>query len=403
MRKKRAAGEGTLVFDERRGLWVGKVPSSIDPKRHTVYARTQAEARAKLRRATRDAGRGLVALNENSRLGDYLDAWLGVVAARVQSGALAPSTAAGAERDVRRFLIPKLGRLPLRKLGPGHVEAAFGEMLSGGYAPKTVVHVRGTLSRALSDAVRDGLVERNVARLVEPPRLPRRNPSAFTVEEFARIAAACADDRLGSLFLLDALTGLRRSEALGLRWRDVDLDAGTFQVREGVHHISAAAARVTGRTGLVRSRPKTADSGNRLPLSRQAVGLLREHHRDQAAQRLACPQPWPDIPEETPVFASEVGTALHPSNVSRAWRRVLDRAGVPHLTPDGRARGMHELRRTFATRLRDLGVPLEDVQRLGRWASSKMLLEVYSASGDERLRSAANMAGDAMASPLSHP
>ncbi len=116
----------------------------------------------------------------------------------------------------------------------------------------------------------------------------------------------------------------------------------------------------------------------------------------QAAERLACPQPWLTEPEATHVFASLVGTALHPSNVSRAWRRVLERAEVAHRTPDGRARGMHELRRTFATRLRDRGVPLEDVQRLGRWASSKMLLEVYSASDDGRLRRAAEAVSAAM-------
>lgn len=396
MRKKRAAGEGTLVYDERRRQWVARLSRSVDPGRRAVYGRTQGEVREKLRRAIRDAERGLVALNENSRLGDYLDRWLDVIRSRVEGGSLAPSTGAGVERDVRRFLIPKLGRVPLRKLTPSHVEAMFGAMQAEGYAPKTARHVRGTLSGALSDAVRDQLVERNVARLVQPPRLPNRSPSAFSVEEFRRIVAALREDALGALFLFVAYTGLRRSEALGLRWRDVDLDEGMFQVREGLHHVTAVSARVTGRTGLVRSRPKTDASGNRLPLSSRAVVLLREHHRAQTARRLRCPQPWPDSREETPVFASEVGTPLHPSNVARAWRRVLERACVAHRTPDGRPRGMHELRRTFATRLRDLGLPLEDVQRLGRWASPKMLLEVYSASGPERLRAAAEAAGEAM-------
>jgi integrase len=223
------------------------------------------------------------------------------------------------------------------------------------------------------------------------------DPIAFSVEEFRRIADTSAADRLGSLFMFAALTGLRRSEVLGLRWRDVDLDAGQFQVREGLHHISKAAERVTGRTGLVRARPKSDASGNRLPLSQQAVALLCEHHRAQVAQRLRCPQPWADAPEDTAVFASEVGTPLHPSNVARAWRRLLERAKVPHRTADGRSRGMHELRRTFATRLRDLGVPLEDVQRLGRWSSPVMLLAVYSASGEDRLRRAADAAGEALA------
>jgi len=398
MSKRRASGEGTLSFDEVRGLWVGRVSAKVDPKRRAVYAKTQAAARDKLRRASRDADRGLVPLGERSTVGEYLDQWLDVVRSRVDVGALAPSTAAGVERDVRLVLVPTLGRLPLRKLTPAHVETMFGRLQAAGRSPKTARHVRGTLSRALSDAVRDQLIERNVARLVDSPRLQSRSPSAFTVEEFGRIAAACADDRLGALFLFTAHTGLRRSEVLGLRWRDVDLDAGTFQVREGLHHISKAAERVVGRTGLVRSRPKTDASGNRLPLSRQAVALLQDHHREQAARRLRCPQPWPDAPELTSVFASEVGTPLHPSNVARAWRTVLARAGVPHQTPDGRARGMHELRRTFATRLRDRGIPLEDVQRLGRWSSPTMLPTVYAASGEERLRAAADAAGDALTS-----
>lgn len=167
-------------------------------------------------------------------------------------------------------------------------------------------------------------------------------------------------------------------------------------MREGVHQISRIAERVTGATGLVTSRPKTDASGNELPLSRQAVELLRQHKRRQARERLRCPIAWPNEPEDTHIFASVVGTALHPSNVSRAWWRILERADVTHRTGDGRARGMHELRRTFATRLRDRGVPIEDVRRLGRWASSQMLLEVYSASDDERLRRAAEVVGEAM-------
>jgi integrase len=396
MTKKRAAGEGTLVYDPKRGLWIGRVPRSIDRTRPAVYGKTQREARDKLRRAIRDCERGLVVLNENSRLEDYLDQWIKVVRARVQGGGLAPTTAVGYERVVRRFLRPMLGRVPFRKLSPSHVEAMLGELQQEGYRAATIRHVRATLSRALSDAQRDELVSRNVARLVEPPHLDRRHPSAFTVAEFQRIVSACLPARLGALFRFIAQTGLRRSEALGLRWRDLDLDAATFRVSEGLHHVSRVAEKVTGEVGLVASRPKTEASGDRLPLSRQAVRLLRDHHRAQAAERLACPQSWLDDDQNTHVFATTLGTPLHPSNVARAWRRILDRAEVAHETPDGRARGMHELRRTFATRLRDQGVPLEDVQRLGRWASSKMLLEVYSASDEDRLRRAAEAFEEAM-------
>jgi integrase len=396
MARKRAAGEGTLVYDERRGLWVGRVPRSVNRARPAVYGQTQTEAREKLRRAVRDVERGLVALSENTRLAHYLEQWLDVVRSRVQAGGLAPSTGAGYERVTRRFLCPRLGRVPLRKLTSGQIEALFGELQAEGYAPATIRHVRATLSRALSDAMRDELLYRNVARLVEPPHLDRRHPSAFTVDEFRSIVVACGADRLGALFLITAHCGLRRSEALGLLWRDIDLASGTFAVRQGLHHVSKVSARVTGQTGLVASRPKTDASSDRLPLSRHAVELLREHRRMQAQERLKCPQSWPNEPADTHVFCSGIGTPLHPSNVARAWRRILERADVSHCTSDGRSRGMHELRGTFATRLRDRGVPLEDVQRLGRWASSKMLLELYSASDGDRLRAAAEAVGGAM-------
>jgi len=94
MSKRRAAGEGTLVYDQRRGLWVGRVPRGINRARPAVYGKTQAEARDKLRRTVRDAERGLIVLSENSHLEDYLEQWLEVVRSRVQRGDLAATTAA---------------------------------------------------------------------------------------------------------------------------------------------------------------------------------------------------------------------------------------------------------------------------------------------------------------------
>lgn len=394
--KRRAAGEGTCSYDDRRGLWVAQLPRAVDPKRRKVYGATQREALTKLAEVRADVERGIVVATGTTSLGAWLDEWIARIAARVRAGDLAPTTAAGYERAVRLHLTPKLGRVPLRKLTPGQVQTLLNDLQGDGLAPATVRHVRATLSAALSAAMRDELVVRNVARLVELPKLPRRRPSTFTVDEFHRIAAACDDDPLGPLFLFIARTGLRRSEALGLRWSSVDLDAAEFWVIEGLHHVTAGSARAVGTTGLVTGRPKTDASATSLPLSESTTTLLREHRKAQAAERLACPAEWPDAPKDTHVFASAVGTGLHPSNVSRAWRKLLDRAEVPARTADGRPRGLHELRRTFATRLRDAGVPLEDVQRLGRWATSKMLLEVYAGSDDDRLRRAAEAAGQAM-------
>jgi len=87
---------------------------------------------------------------------------------------------------------------------------------------------------------------------------------------------------------------------------------------------------------------------------------------------------------------------LEPPNLNHAWQKLLEQAEVEYHTDDGRGRGLHELRRTFATRLRDRGVPLEDVQRLGRWSSPQVLLQLYAATDEDRLRAAADEASDAM-------
>ncbi len=170
-RGRRAPDEGMLSFDERRGLWHARLPRSVDPRRRSVYAKTQAEALKKLRQARSDAEKGLrPTLTGMSRLGDYLDEWLKLVAARVQAGSLAASTAVGYEKLVRLYLKPHLGRISIRRLPPGHVEQMFGAMLADSLSPATCKNARTALSKALSDAMRDSLVERNVARLVLPPK-----------------------------------------------------------------------------------------------------------------------------------------------------------------------------------------------------------------------------------------
>ena len=120
--------------------------------------------------------------------------------------------------------------------------------------------------------------------------------------------------------------------------------------------------------------------------------MLRAHRRRQAAQRLAA-SVWLD---EDRVFTSTTGAPIDASNAVRTWRGLLEDAGVSYHTADGRGRGLHELRRSFATALRQAGVSIEEVQRLGRWSSPRVLLESYSGTEDERLRGAVDRLGEAL-------
>lgn len=154
--------------------------------------------------------------------------------------------------------------------------------------------------------------------------------------------------------------------------------------------ITAAAARVVSRTGLVTSDPKTEASSTQIPLADAAVSLLHLQHQHQQAEREAA-HVWRDTGH---VFTTTIGTP--PRTLRRQPRmaapRRRRRRRLPH--PRRQGRGLHELRRSFTTLLRALGAPLEDVQALGRWASPQVLLGHYTATTVDRLRDVANAAAD---------
>ncbi len=145
-----------------------------------------------------------------------------------------------------RYVIPRIGAVELQKLTPAHLSGLYAELLNEGaqaarpLSPTTVRDVHRRLYKALADAVRWGLVERNAADLADPPPAKvvasarRRAMRTWTDSELRAFLEATAEHPLHTLWLVAAMTGLRRSELLGLRWSDVDLHAGTLTVRQTV-------------------------------------------------------------------------------------------------------------------------------------------------------------------------
>lgn len=318
------------------------------------------------------------------RLEQWATTWLKLVGARVKAGQLAAKTAVGYENVVRLHLLPALGHVRVDELKVSHVNGWLTD-LTARRSAGTARHARATLSAMLSAAQDDELVERNVAQLARPPKVTLPEVSTFTPEEMAAITYGCQTARHGRLWLWLAETGTRASEALGLQWDDVDLDDARYRIAAGLHRVSHTAAAHLGITGgLVRAeQTKTERSADATPMSAAAAELLRQQRVAQAADQLAATV-WVDTGA---VWHSTVGTHATYANVMRDWRDMLDDVGVPYRTPDGRGRGMHELRRTWATQMLD-GTPLKIVQRLGRWATPAMLLSRYAGSDEQRLRDA---------------
>jgi integrase len=193
------------------------------------------------------------------------------------------------------------------------------------------------LRRALEQARKDELVIRNVASLVDPPRVRRREVQPLTVEEAALLLDAVREDRLFALYAVALGEGLRRGEALGLRWSDIDLENDTLRV-------SVSLQRSDGELQL--TEPKTARSKRTVPLPGACVEALTEHRQRQKQEEAAAPV-W--LNDWNLVFTTTIGTPLDPQNVLHQFQAVCERVGLPRLR-------FHDLRHTCASLLLAQGV-----------------------------------------------
>jgi integrase len=218
---KRGNGEGS-ISRRKNGGWCAQyvVYTSEGRKRRTLYGKTRKEVAAKLSKALADREVGLVFDAGTLTVGEYLDRWL-LHSAR---GRVRQKTYERYESIVRVHLVPALGRIRLKALTPDHVRGLYREKLDGGLAPRTVLHIHRTLSKALKQATDDGLIPRNAAASVKPPQPRREEIQPLSGDQVWAFLGTVAGDRLEALYVLAITTGLRQGELLALKWEDVDLE-----------------------------------------------------------------------------------------------------------------------------------------------------------------------------------
>jgi integrase len=356
---RRGAGEGSVYQRASDGLWIGTVDLGRGPdgkrRRRAVAARTKREALAKLDDARRLAAGGIVP-DAQATVASLIDSFLDGHHGRQ----LKPATLANYRTIADAYIVPYVGHIKAAKLTPEHLRRWLDALEDAGKSANTRRLARAVLRRSLALAERDGLVARNAAALVDGPRgVPTRLDDALTAEEARKVLQAAEGDRLEALVHVLLTLGLRRGEALALRWDGVDLKAKTIRV-EG------AFTRSRGKA--VYSTPKTSTGARTIPLVGDLPAVLREHRRRQSAERLTAGELWRDGGW---VFTTEIGTPLEPSNAYHWWQRLTERAGV------GRRR-MHAARHTAATLMLDRGVPLELVSAVLGHAGLAITADVYA-------------------------
>ncbi|MBM9467986.1 site-specific integrase [Nakamurella sp. YIM 132084] len=269
-------------------------------------------------------------------------------------------------------LIPGLGKHRLERLQPEHLERLYVRMMRDGKSAATAHQAHQT---ALNEAVRRGHLSRNPATLAKAPRLVDHEIEPFTVDEVQLLLKTALITRNGARWAVALALGLRQGEALGLKWSDVDLEAGTLVVRRarlrprwqygcggtcGRRYGGQCPQRVAECTETAETKSRAGRRSVGLP--DQLVALLRQHREAQDREREVAAQLWTDGDW---LGATPTGAPINSRTDYTEWKRLLAAAGV-------RDARLHDARHTAATVLLILGVPERAVMGIMGWSHSAM-------------------------------
>ncbi|MGO9056951.1 MAG: tyrosine-type recombinase/integrase [Candidatus Binataceae bacterium] len=320
-----------------------------------MYGATAQEVQDQLLKARADKVAGLPVVVERQTVAQFLADWL----ENSVKPSVRPLTHEQYRQHVKLYLAPLLGHQRLAKLAPQHVRQFLNRKLQDGLSPRTVQLSLVILRRALGQAVKDGLVGRNVATLVDPPRWRRPEIMPWEPSEATRFLEAITGERLETAYLVALSLGLRRGEVLGLRWQDVDLAEKSIT-------ICQALARVGGRLRFI--EPKSLQSRRTIPLHDGLVAALRAHRRRQLEQRLSAGSQWVD---SGLLFTTGKGTPLEPRALNEDFDRIVAKVNLRRVR-------LHDLRHACASFLLAQGVHPRVVMEFLGHSQISLTMNTYS-------------------------
>jgi integrase len=361
---------------------IGRKPDGSRQQKTYTYE-TLTKAKAERANIIAEKAKGTFVAPTNLTLDAHLTAWL---AGKRKLRAGTARTYTDALKTVRE----RLGTVPLQKLTKAHLDELVTWMLkhgrrvgnkqSQGLSPRTVNYMLMVLGQAIEDAMKQGLVVRNVARLVERVSETKNEMQTWTAEQAAEFLAYVSDDRLYAAWLL-SLYGLRRGEICGLRWSRVDLDgirAHELGLPSDTPSITVFKSRVSVAGVVHEEDPKTKRSERTLPLDETLVKALRALKAKQAAEKLAA---GPGYGKTDLLVVDELGVPFKPDRYSNTFERLAKQAGLPVIR-------LHDTRHTTATLMHLRGVKTAVISAWLGHASADFTMRTYVHSQSTELAGA---------------
>jgi integrase len=356
--KRKANGEGT-IFKRKDGRWSAQTYITMTDgtrKRVSVTKPEREAVKARLDEIMAQEKSKIPFAAEKWTVGAYLDYWLeNVVPVRTRV-----NTALRYESAVRCHIKPTIGRKRLDALSVRDVQNAIEQLAREGRGGNTLYNYKQVLSSALGRAMREELISRNVAQLVELPKYEKRETVVWTAEQSTQFLQAASAHQWFVGYLMMLTYGLRRGEMVGLRWSDIDFGNKCFHIRQQINR----------QKGQLRPGSVKTNAGRRtLPLAATIETALREHARHAGTT------PPPFEPEAAPgtqdlVLTSSTGAPVEPDNLRRAFYNLIRKAGLPKIT-------LHATRHVGATMLKNLNVPAKDAQIILGHANISTTMQIY--------------------------
>jgi integrase len=357
--KRRGNHEGSNPLQRSDGRWQVHVRYTDQyglNKRTTVYGRTAQDARDKASEVRKRLTEGLPARDKRTTLETFTLEWITSALAASDRKSTTKTMYAGVARV--HIVGSHIGGLALDKVRPMHVEGWIVGLRAKGLSESTVRSAYTILRAVLDTAVRDGALARNPAAVVKRPKVTAKESVFLTPEQVRALLDAAKSSRYAPLFSLLVNTGVRRGEALALRWSDIDFEDKLLRVR-------GTLARVDG--DLIVTSTKTAKSKRSIPVSDGTDRLLKDIRKQQVRDQLKAGSQWH---QSGYVFTTEDGQPCDPRNALRALKSAATKTGMTGV-------GLHTLRHSAATAMLTNGVPLKVVSEILGHASIVITADIY--------------------------
>ena len=364
-RRRRSAGEGTRIFERTRTLRSGRVVKdwvqvvslgyAADGKRVRRWfcGPTQTIVRDKVAKA-RAKGGGSLRPVVTTTVGDYLASWLANVKL-----SRSPLTYRGYAQHINAYAIPNIGKIRLDDLDGNRIAKLYEALLLRDVSADQIQKLRKALRRAFNVAVARGLIARNPVDHVEAPRHRSKERESYDAAQLAVFFAAARGERLEAMFRLGVLATMRPGEIFALRWDDVDLEAGTIDIRHSLENDG----------GKLAIAPAKADSGRRVPIEAETIGLLRAHAGAMTREQHGSPY----------VFVTARGAWLRDTINRTILAPICARAGLPKIT-------LYGLRHAGISLFAEAGVSIKVASSFAGHATIDITANTYTHLTDSSLR-----------------